>query len=133
MVGYSCECHPIFLSSRDSFRDLLSDLCRNSERAHWLERKKRPLITLRACAGNAQKFNDDMDHNLEFLWLILFGFFAGGYGTLVGAGGGFIIAPALLLMYPTAAPETITSISLAVVFANALSGTLAYAPSKRID
>lgn len=74
-----------------------------------------------------------MDQNLEFLWLILLGFFAGGYGTIVGAGGGFIIAPALLFMYPTAAPEAITSISLAVVFANALSGTLAYARSKRID
>jgi uncharacterized membrane protein YfcA len=74
-----------------------------------------------------------MDQNLEFLWLILLGLFAGGYGTIVGAGGGFIIAPTLLFMYPTAAPETITAISLAVVFANALSGTLAYARSKRID
>ena len=74
-----------------------------------------------------------MDQNLQFLWLILLGFFAGGYGTIVGAGGGFIIAPSLLLMYPTAAPETSTSISLAVVFVNALSGTLAYARSKRID
>jgi uncharacterized protein len=59
--------------------------------------------------------------------------FVDGYGTLVGAGGGFVLAPALLLLYPGEAPETITSISLAVVFSNALSGTLAYAKSNRID
>jgi uncharacterized protein len=68
-----------------------------------------------------------------FFWLIPLGFFAGGYGTLIGAGGGFVLVPALLLIYPDEAPETITSISLAVVFFNALSGTLAYARSNRID
>lgn len=73
------------------------------------------------------------DQYLRFLWLVPLGFFAGGYGTLIGAGGGFVLAPALLLIYPDEAPETITSISLAVVFSNALSGTLAYARSNRID
>jgi uncharacterized membrane protein YfcA len=62
---------------------------------------------------------------------LFFGLFAGAYGTMEGAGGAFIIAPALLFMYPTA-PETSTTISLAVVFANALSGTLACARSKRV-
>lgn len=74
-----------------------------------------------------------MDSYLQFLWLIPLGFFAGGYGTLIGAGGGFILAPLLLLIYPGEATETITSISLAVVFFNALSGTLAYGRSNRID
>jgi uncharacterized membrane protein YfcA len=74
-----------------------------------------------------------MDSYLQFLWLVPLGFFAGAYGTLIGAGGGFVLAPVLLLIYPGEAPETITSISLAVVFFNALSGTLAYANSKRID
>jgi uncharacterized membrane protein YfcA len=74
-----------------------------------------------------------MDQYLRLLWLIPLGFFAGGYGTLIGAGGGFVLAPALLLLYPGEAPETITSISLASVFFNALSGTLVYAKSKRID
>ena len=70
---------------------------------------------------------------LQFLWLVPLGFFAGAYGTLTGAGGGLVLAPALLLIYPGEAPETITSITLAVVFFNALSGTLAYAHSNRID
>ncbi|MSP40172.1 MAG: sulfite exporter TauE/SafE family protein [Deltaproteobacteria bacterium] len=74
-----------------------------------------------------------MDWVLQFLWLVPLGFFAGAYGTLIGAGGGFVLAPALLLIYPAEAPETITSITLAVVFFNALSGTLAYARTKRID
>ena len=74
-----------------------------------------------------------MDQYLQLLLLIPLGFLAGGYGALIGAGGGFVLAPALLLLYPAEAPETITSISLAVVFFNALSGTLAYARSKRID
>lgn len=50
-----------------------------------------------------------------------------------GAGGAFILVPILLLMYPEASPETITSISLAVVFFNCLSGSVAYAATKRID
>jgi uncharacterized membrane protein YfcA len=74
-----------------------------------------------------------MDSYLRLLWLIPLGFFVGGYGTLIGAGGGFVLAPALLLIYPEEVPETITSISLSVVFFNALSGTLAYARSNRID
>jgi uncharacterized membrane protein YfcA len=61
------------------------------------------------------------------------GILVGGFGTLIGAGGGFILVPVLLLIYPGIKPELITSISLAVVFLNALSGTIAYAKMKRID
>ena len=74
-----------------------------------------------------------MDSYLQLLWLIPRGFFAGGYGTLIGAGGGFVLAPALLLVYPSEAPETITSISLAVVFCNALSGTLCAVQTNRFQ
>jgi len=69
----------------------------------------------------------------EYLWLIPLGFVIGAYGTLIGAGGGFLLVPILLFLYPTETPETITSISLAVVFFNALSGSVAYARQKRID
>lgn len=57
----------------------------------------------------------------------------GAFGTLVGAGGGFILVPVLLLVYPHKDAETITSMSLLVVCANATSGSLAYAVQKRID
>jgi len=70
---------------------------------------------------------------LEYLWLIPLGFVIGAYGTLIGAGGGFVLVPILLLLYPQATTETITGISLAVVFFNALSGSIAYARMKRIE
>jgi len=41
--------------------------------------------------------------------------------------------PVLLLLYPEESPEILTSISLAVVFFNALSGTLAYTRMRRVD
>jgi uncharacterized membrane protein YfcA len=65
--------------------------------------------------------------------LTLLGAAVGAYGTLIGAGGGILLVPALLLLYPREAPSTIASISLAVVFLNALSGTLAYGHMHRID
>ncbi len=55
------------------------------------------------------------------------------YGTLIGAGGGIFLVPTLLLLYPQESPNTIASISLAVVFLNAASGTLAYARMRRVD
>jgi len=54
-------------------------------------------------------------------------------GTLIGAGGGFILVPVLLLLYPHMAPEAVTAISLTAVFFNALSGSFAYSRMKRID
>lgn len=65
--------------------------------------------------------------------LIPLGFAVGAYGTLVGAGGGFVLVPALLVIYPGEDPASLTSISLAVVFFNALSGSAAYARVRRID
>jgi len=70
---------------------------------------------------------------LDRIWLIPVGFIIGTYGTLVGAGGGFVLVPMLILLYPQESPEVITSISLAVVFFNALSGSLAYMRLKRVD
>ena len=69
----------------------------------------------------------------HFVWLIPLGLVVGTYATLIGAGGGFLIAPILLLLYPKDSPETITSISLAVAFFNSLSGSIAYGRSNRID
>ncbi|MDD5706813.1 MAG: sulfite exporter TauE/SafE family protein [Kiritimatiellae bacterium] len=71
-----------------------------------------------------------MDHQL---WLVALGFVLGTVGTLIGAGGGFVLVPVLLLLYPGDTPETIAAVSLAVVFFNALSGSCAYARMARID
>lgn len=72
-----------------------------------------------------------MDASL--LLLVALGFAVGAYGTIIGAGGGFILVPVLLLIYPDYGPEGVTAMSLAVVWANATSGAVAYARQRRID
>jgi uncharacterized membrane protein YfcA len=65
--------------------------------------------------------------------LVAIGVGVGAFGTLIGSGGGFILTPILLLLYPRDSPETLTAISLAAVFFNAASGSAAYARQRRID
>ena len=67
------------------------------------------------------------------LLLIPLGFGVGAYGTMVGAGGGFVLVPALLLIFPDESQRTVTSISLLVVLMTALSGSVAYARRRLID
>jgi uncharacterized membrane protein YfcA len=69
----------------------------------------------------------------DSLGLIGLGFVVGAYGTMIGAGGGFLLVPALLILYPTESPADVTAVSLAVVFANAYSGAWSYARMGRID
>jgi uncharacterized membrane protein YfcA len=69
----------------------------------------------------------------QFLGFVGLGVAVGAYGTLIGAGGGFILMPLLLLWYPRESASSLTAVSLAVVFFNASSGSLAYARMQRID
>jgi len=65
--------------------------------------------------------------------LIGIGFLIGAMGTLIGAGGGFILVPVLLLTHPALPPDIVTAVSMATVAANAASGSIAYARARRID
>lgn len=69
----------------------------------------------------------------HYLWLVPGGMLLGLFGTLIGAGGGFLLVPLLLLLYPTEEPEVITSISLTAVGINAISGSISYARMRRIN
>ncbi len=69
----------------------------------------------------------------QFYILLLLGLLTGTIGTLIGAGGGFIIVPMLLIFHPELDPGTVTAISMAVVAANSISGTSAYMYNRRVD
>jgi uncharacterized membrane protein YfcA len=70
---------------------------------------------------------------LGYFGLVCLGFGVSAYGTLIGAGGGFILMPILLILYPKDNPHFLTAVSMAVVLINTLSGTLAYARMRRVD
>jgi uncharacterized protein len=67
------------------------------------------------------------------LLLVLLGVGVGAFGTVVGAGGGFVLTPVLLLLYPHESARTLTAISLTAVFFNAASGSAAYLRERRVD
>jgi uncharacterized protein len=69
----------------------------------------------------------------DFPILLAIGFVVGTFGSLIGAGGGFILVPVLLLLLPDREAKVITAMSLTVVFFNAYSGSWAYALRGRID
>jgi uncharacterized membrane protein YfcA len=61
-----------------------------------------------------------------------FGVFAGTYGALIGAGGGFLIVPFLLLV-DALPPERAAGTSLAAVCVGAVAATLLALRGRRID
>jgi uncharacterized protein len=63
---------------------------------------------------------------------VALGLAIGTFGTLIGAGGGFILVPLLLLGYHFEPAEAVGT-SLSLVFLNALSGTAAYLRQRRVD
>ncbi len=68
---------------------------------------------------------------LEAAAFVLLGIIAGTYGTLIGVGGGLLVAPVLLLAH--AAPKEAAGTSMAVVLANALSGSYSFLRQRRVD
>ncbi|MBI5748631.1 MAG: sulfite exporter TauE/SafE family protein [Nitrospinae bacterium] len=68
----------------------------------------------------------------DIIPILLIGVFIGTIGTLIGAGGGFIHVPILLIFYDFS-PQHAIGTSMAVVYLNALSGTFSYMLQKRID
>jgi uncharacterized membrane protein YfcA len=64
--------------------------------------------------------------------MLFLGFAIGAFGTLIGAGGGFLLVPLLLLGYHFP-PATAVGTSLSLVFLNAGSGSIAYLRQGRVD
>jgi hypothetical protein len=72
-------------------------------------------------------------HFIQVAGLAVLGLAVGTLGTLIGAGGGFLLLPILIFLYPHDSPAVLTAISLSVVFFNALSGSAAYLRMRRVD
>lgn len=70
--------------------------------------------------------------SMASLMSVVLGFFIGTYGTLVGAGGGFLLVPLFLLLYKMP-HDTAVGTSIAVVAANAWSGAIRYVMQKKVD
>ncbi|MGZ4107728.1 MAG: sulfite exporter TauE/SafE family protein [Tumebacillaceae bacterium] len=70
---------------------------------------------------------------IDSLLLFVIGIFAGACGSIVGLGGGFIVVPAMAMMFPTMIPAHFSGTSMAMLFFNSISSTVAYARQKRID
>lgn len=68
---------------------------------------------------------------MTVLTLFTLGFVVGAFGTLIGIGGGVILVPIFLLVMHYS-PQHAVGTSLAVVFLNALSGSLAYIRQKKV-
>lgn len=72
------------------------------------------------------------EFSIDWILLVLLGFGTGAYGVLVGAGGGFILGPALLLFFGIE-PKIVAGTALGLVAINSISGAFTYSRLKTID
>ena len=69
---------------------------------------------------------------LAALALVALGFFASGYGVLIGSGGGFIVAPLLIIIFGMDHNLAVGT-SLFTVALASISGSVSYLYLKRVD
>ncbi|MFK3938045.1 sulfite exporter TauE/SafE family protein [Alkalihalobacillus sp. NPDC078783] len=69
---------------------------------------------------------------MTIVLFILLGLIASMYGVIIGAGGGFIFVPLLLLFY-SISPEEAAGTGLLIVLISSLSGFISYIKQKRIQ
>jgi hypothetical protein len=120
----------------------MTDKCRQIIKC-WKLRSVLKKLSLKPMAGYIAGISEDcyannskknfVDQLLRLLWLIPFGYFGWWVRNVSRCRRWFRTSACVIASFPGEAPETKTSISLTVVFSNALSGTLAYAKSNRID
>lgn len=60
------------------------------------------------------------------------GLATGSIGTLIGAGGGFLLAPLFLFLFPEMSPARLAGLSLLAVAANSISGSIGYAFRRQV-
>ncbi len=70
---------------------------------------------------------------LDWILMALLGVGSGAYGVLVGAGGGFILSPMLLLAFDSEDPEIVAGTVLAAIAVNSIMVALLYIKMKVVD
>jgi len=68
-----------------------------------------------------------------YIILVIASFFVAAFGSMVGVGGGFLLMPVLLMMYPNETPGRLTFISLFAVLVNGATAFFGYARLRRVD
>lgn len=95
------------------------------------------ILLLAVCVGSAYgmrvpETHEPISGSVDALIVIITGVAIGAVGTLVGAGGGFLHVPILLIFYGFSPLHAIGTSTVAV-FLNALSGTFSYIHQEKID
>ena len=70
---------------------------------------------------------------LDWTLMLLLGIGSGAYGVLVGAGGGFILSPMLLLAFDSDDPKIVAGTVLAAIAINSVMVALVYIKMKVVD
>ena len=70
---------------------------------------------------------------LDWTLMVLLGVGSGAYGVLVGAGGGFILSPMLLLAFDSDDPEIVAGTVLTAIALNSILVALIYIRKKVVD
>ena len=70
---------------------------------------------------------------LDWTLMALLGVGSGAYGVLVGAGGGFILSPMLLLAFDSEDPEIVAGTVLAAIALNSILVALIYIRKRVVD
>ncbi len=70
--------------------------------------------------------------SVMLLLLLGVGMLTAALGTFMGSGGGFLLVPLLLFIFPSESPGVISGMSLATVAITSLSASVAYGRQRRI-
>jgi uncharacterized membrane protein YfcA len=70
---------------------------------------------------------------LQYGWLFPLGMLVGLFDTLIRTGGGIVLTPMLLVIYPAEPPEMLTRMALAVLCINAVPDSVRHACRQQID